>query len=68
MTPTHPPQEEPAPPGDPIRMALGALVASCYAGYRRAKKVAEDDRADDPAGSRDGVSSPPAPTKARSPR
>ena len=38
-TPTDPPGEEPAPPGDPIRMVLGALVASCYAGYRRAKQV-----------------------------
>ena len=51
MTPTDPPEEEAAAPGDPIRMALGALVASCYAGYRRAKQVkGEPARPDGEAG------------------
>jgi hypothetical protein len=59
MTPTEKPPEEPAAPGDPIRMALGALVASCYAGYRRAKQVATG-RAQ-PAGDASDAADGPAP-------
>ena len=66
-TPTDQPPEEPAPPGDPIRMALGALVAS-YAGHRRAKQAApgptqpagEDAAGPTPPGE-DGISPPDAP-------
>jgi hypothetical protein len=73
MTPTDPPPEEPAPPSDPIRLALGALVASCYAGYRRAKQVAPgpaqpageaDDTAADPTPPAEDGTSPPDSPKA----
>ena len=66
-TSTDQPEEEPAPPADPIRMALGALVAS-YAGYRRAKQAvpgpaqpAGEDAAGPTPPGEDGISPPDAP-------
>ena len=72
-TPTDQPPEEPAPAGDPIRMALGALVAS-YAGHRRAKQAAPGptqpagevgDAAAGPAPAAEDGTSPPDVPKAR---
>jgi len=75
MTPPDQPREEPAVPGDPVRMALGALVASCYAGYRRAKAAtgpvrppAEgigDEAPADPAAREGGGEAPTAPPPSR---
>lgn len=76
MTPTDPTQEEAAAANDPIRMALGALVATCYAGYRRAKQVASGPAhgsgeavtatgTADPAPRGDGRAPRPGPSQAR---
>ena len=76
MTPPDQPREEPAVPGDPVRMALGALVASCYAGYRRAKQAATgpvqppeggigDEAPADPAAREGGADAPSAPPPSR---